>query len=65
MTAIILKFPPPPIRIQRERDGDAWVVLTPSGHGWLHGDFYAATADAREIASGFGVGVGSSAWGGQ
>jgi hypothetical protein len=60
-SAIILKFPPPPIRLQRERDDEAWCVVTPSGHGWLHGDFHAAMADAREIADGFGLPVRSSA----
>lgn len=63
MSAIILKkFPPPPVRVQRERDGEAWLVLAPNGHGWLHGGHDAAVLDAREIARGFGVGVGSSAW---
>ena len=58
MSAIILKFPPPPIRIQRERDD---VGLAPNGHGWLHGDFHAAMLDAEEVAGGFGVTVRSSA----
>ena len=66
MTAIIVPFPnrgPFEIRIEPERGGEGWMVVTPGRtHGWLHGDFYAATADAREIARGFGVGVGSSAW---
>ena len=65
MSAIILKFPPPPIRIQRERDGEAWLVLAPNGHGWLHGGHDAAVLDAREIAEGFGVSVRSSAHGGK
>jgi hypothetical protein len=60
MSAIVLKFPPPPIRVQRERDGDAWLVLTPRGHGWLHGDFRAAMLDAQEVARGFGLTVRSS-----
>ena len=61
MSAIILKFPPPPIRIQRERDDVGWYVLAPNGHGWLHGDFPAAMLDAEEVASGFGLTVRSSA----
>ena len=64
MSNIIVPFPnrgPFVVRIERERDGEGWLVLARS-HGWLHGDFYAATVDAREIASGFGVSVGSSAW---
>ena len=67
MTAIILPFTRGPfnVRIEPERGGEGWMVVTPSRtHGWLHGDFYAATVDAREIASGFGISVGSSAWGG-
>jgi hypothetical protein len=64
MSAIVLKFPPPPIRVQRERDDEAWLVLTPSGHGWLHGGFHAAMLDAEEVATGFGLTVRSSAYGG-
>ena len=60
MSAIILNFPPPPIRIQRERDGEAWLVLTPRGHAWAHGDFHAAMLDAEEIAGGFGLTVRST-----
>ena len=25
-------------RIERERDAEGWLVLLPSGHGWLCGD---------------------------
>ena len=62
MSAEILKFPPPPIRIQHERGGEAWCVVTPKGHAWLHGDFHAAMLDAEEVATGFGLAVRSSAW---
>lgn len=62
MSAIVLKFPPPPIRVQHERDGEGWCVVTPKGHAWLHGDFCAAMVDAEEVAAGFGLTVRSSAW---
>lgn len=61
MTAIILPFTPFIVRVERERDGEGWLVLARS-HGWLHGDRNTALADAHSIAGGFGVGVGSSAW---
>jgi hypothetical protein len=32
-------------RIERERDGDGWLVLLPNGHGFLHGDRRAALND--------------------
>ena len=62
MTAIILPFTRGPfnVRIEPEKGGEGWMVIA-RAHGWLHGDFCAATADAREIARGFGVSVGSSA----
>ena len=63
MSAIILPFTRGPfnVRVERERDGEGWLVLARS-HGWLHGDRNTALADAHSIAGGFGVGVGSSAW---
>jgi hypothetical protein len=27
----------PIVRIEPERDGDGWLVITPSGNAWLHG----------------------------
>jgi hypothetical protein len=60
MAATILDFPIRSIRVQHERGGEAWCVVTPKGHAWLHGDFHAAMLDAQEVASGFGVTVRSS-----
>jgi hypothetical protein len=60
----ILNFPTPPIRVQRERGSEGWLVLTPAGHGWLHGSHRDAMLDAGEIADGFGLTVRSSAHGG-
>ena len=63
MSAIILKFPsrgPFDIRVEREIGGDAWLVIARS-NGWLHGDFFAALSDAREVADGWGVSDKSSA----
>jgi hypothetical protein len=59
----IVPFPnrgPFVVRIERERDGDGWLVLARS-HGWLHGDHNTALADAHSVADGFGVSVRSSA----
>jgi hypothetical protein len=28
----------PFVRIERERDGEGWIVIGANGHGWLHGD---------------------------
>ena len=66
MTAIILPFTRGPfnLRIEPERGGEGWMVVTPGRtHGWLHGDFYAAgrLTPARSPEAS-GVGVGSSAW---
>jgi hypothetical protein len=63
--AIIIKYPPRgrfvlDVRVERERDGEGWLALK-DACGWLHDDFSAAIADAREIAAGYGVGVLSSA----
>jgi hypothetical protein len=60
MTATILFFPLRPIRIEREPEG-AWLVITARGHAWGHGNFADAIADAREVATGFGVSVLSTA----
>jgi hypothetical protein len=36
------------IRVEREIDGEGWLVLRRS-HGWLHGSRDAAIADARTM----------------
>jgi len=41
-------------------DPGCWLVWA-RNHSWLHSDFGAALADARQIAGGFGVVVISSA----
>jgi hypothetical protein len=28
----------PVVRIELERDGEGWLVITPCGHAWLFGD---------------------------
>lgn len=62
---MIIQFPSSrawAIRVEREADGPAWLVRTHDRElGWLHGDFDAAVQDASGIASGYGVGVTSSA----
>jgi hypothetical protein len=63
MSAQILKFPqrgPFSVRVERESDAEGWLVIA-RDHGWVHGDWYSAFADARHVARGFGVGVVSSA----
>jgi hypothetical protein len=59
----VLQFPSSralAVCVERERDGLTWLVITPRGHGWLHGSFKAALDDARAVAAGFGVSVISS-----
>jgi hypothetical protein len=34
-------------RIEREADGEGWVVIAANGHGWLHGDRPDALCDKR------------------
>jgi hypothetical protein len=34
-------------RIEREADGEGWVVIAENGHGWLHGDRPDALRDKR------------------
>lgn len=63
MSATVLKFPcrgPFDIRVERETDGEGWLVIARS-HGWLWGDFHTAVRDASEVAAGYGVAVVSSA----
>jgi hypothetical protein len=57
--AAVLTFPargPFAVDIERERDGEAWLVRCRS-HGWLHGSSDDALKDARAIAHGFNVAV--------
>jgi hypothetical protein len=57
MTASILQFPQRhkrSIRVVRERAGAGWLVLTPRGHGWLHGSYASAIADAQWLAANHG-----------
>jgi hypothetical protein len=42
------------VSIERERDGQGWLVLAQQ-HGWLHGSQASALQDAQEIARGFDV----------
>ena len=37
----------PFVRIEREVDGEGWVVIAANGHGWLHGDRPLALRDKR------------------
>jgi hypothetical protein len=37
----------PFVRIERERDGEGWLVITSNGHGWLHGSRPTALRDKR------------------
>jgi acyl-coenzyme A thioesterase PaaI-like protein len=58
---MIIQFPSSSalaIRIERERDGEAWLVRTHDREfGLLHGGFNAALLDANLIADSFGVSV--------
>jgi hypothetical protein len=36
-------------RIEPERDGEGWMVITPRGHAWLHGDRRQALAEFRRL----------------
>jgi hypothetical protein len=37
----------PIARIMREPGGEGWLVVTPRGHGWVHGDRQSALDDKR------------------
>jgi hypothetical protein len=37
----------PFVRIEREVDGEGWVVIAANGHGWLHGARPLALRDKR------------------
>jgi hypothetical protein len=57
MTARILKFPERGrFAVRIEHEDAAWLVIC-RDHGWLHGSRDTALADAKQIASGFGVAV--------
>ena len=55
MSARIIKFPQRAVFVT-EGDG-GWLVLTPRGHGWLHGDRRSADADARWMGKNLGLAV--------
>jgi hypothetical protein len=55
MTAHLIKFPRQFITITSAEDG--WLVLTPRGHGWLHGSRRSANADARWLSKNLGLAV--------
>ena len=55
-TAGILKFPPRAIILSEAPEG-GWLVLTPRGHGWLHGSRRDAFADARWFGRNHGLDV--------
>jgi hypothetical protein len=44
-TAALIAFPG--VLIQREREGEGWLVLAPNGHGWQHGDRPSALREKR------------------
>lgn len=57
MTARILPFPARHTAcVWLMREEPAWLVLTRS-HGWLHGSYEAALADARWLARNLGLTV--------
>jgi hypothetical protein len=57
VTAQIIPFPRrDPFVVRIEREGAVYLVIC-RDHGWLHGSFCEAIADARAIAAGFGVPV--------
>jgi len=43
-------------RVWIVREGPAWLVLA-RGHGWLHGDYNAALADALWLSKNLGLAV--------
>jgi hypothetical protein len=57
----VLQFPRRgPFRIEILREGEAWLVRA-RAHGWLHGSYDAARADAEWLANNFGVGIADGA----
>jgi hypothetical protein len=60
MTAAVIRFPlrrVASVLVVRERGGNGWLVLA-GAHGWLHGDWRSAVADAHWLGgiSGFRYG---------
>ena len=50
------------VRVERERDGEGWLIRTHNReYGWLHGAFDAALHDARKLAVALNVCVTSGA----
>jgi hypothetical protein len=37
----------PFVRVEPERDGEGWLVITANGHGWLHGSGSRALREKR------------------
>jgi hypothetical protein len=48
-TAAIIRFPPRRTAVWITQEDGAWLVLA-GAHGWLHGDYPEALADARWLA---------------
>ena len=60
MTAVILPFPPRgPWRVELLREGPAYLVRA-RDHGWLHGSFADALANAQWLAANAGVAIAST-----
>jgi hypothetical protein len=55
----IIRFPARRSAVWLMRDGDAWLVLA-GAHGWLHGDWSSAVADAQWMELNLGVPVRST-----
>jgi hypothetical protein len=57
MSAVVLPFPQRgPWKVELLRDGPAFLVRA-RDHGWLHGSFADALADAQGLAANAGVAV--------
>lgn len=57
MSAAVVRFPTRRavcVWLLRETSSGAWLVLARE-HGWLHGDFNSALADARWLAASLGL----------
>jgi len=53
----VIQFPPRgPFSVHVETEGPAWLVIC-RAHGWLFGSRAEALAEARAIATGFGIAV--------